>query len=317
MSPCPLCHPSVQGHPVSPCPLHALPPQTSGTALSPCPLCPLPPQGAGTALIPMSLVPLRGAGTARVTRSPTSSAAPGCRAAPSPNPLHSWEWGQPLSPCPLCHPGVQGHPMSPGYIPCPLCPATSGEGTAGTVPEQDGDPAPSRLAGLSVSSRARGRSGAGTITPVGRGHGGRPTAATALGGRGARSQRSPPAAGLAASGGRQRGGAGARRARPAGLTPISFYSSSGNNGRDIPCGEPRRHVQQGLHRGQVHVQHRARLHRERRHQGGDEGLAGGARRRFCSSPRVPCSLSPLRLCRCGRAPPASPSGRGGRSLAWG
>ncbi|CAM9728622.1 unnamed protein product [Bubo scandiacus] len=41
----------------------------------------------------------------------------------------------------------------------------------------------------------------------------------------------------------------------------------GNNGRDIPCGEPRRHVQQRFHRGQVHVQHRARLQGERRHQG--------------------------------------------------
>lgn len=164
---------------------------------SPVPVSPVPfaTPGCRDSPYPISLVPLRGAGTARVTRSPTSSVAPGCRAAPSPNPLHRWEWGQPLSPCPLCHPGAQGHPMSPGYIPCPLCPATSGEGTAGTVPEQDGDPAPSRLAGLSVSSGARGGvQGGDDHPPVGRGHGGRPTAATALGGRGARSQRSPPAA---------------------------------------------------------------------------------------------------------------------------
>lgn len=66
---------------------------------------------------------------------------------------------------------------------------------------------------------------------------------------------------------------------PAGGGRVSSHPSSGNNGRALRGGEPRRRVQQRLHRGAVHLQHRARLQGGRCHQGRGRGDTHGWHRR--------------------------------------
>lgn len=161
---------------------------------SPVPVSPVPfaTPGCRDSPYPISLVPLRGAGTARVTRSPTSSVAPGCRAAPSPNPLHR------LSPtCPPLPPWGTGAPHVPWVHPLSPMPCHLRGGDSRDSPVAGRGPctllARWALSKFPSSGRGPGRSpprGKGTRWPPHR----RPTAATALGGRGARSQRSPPAA---------------------------------------------------------------------------------------------------------------------------
>ena len=102
---------------------------------------------------------------------------------------------------------------------------------------------------------------------------------------------------------------------PAGGGRVSSHPSSGNNGRALRGGEPRRRVQQRLHRGAVHLQHRARLQGGRCHQGRGRGDTHGWHRR--AAPLGAHVPTPPPCRRSGPAPRASPSARRGTSPAWG
>lgn len=102
---------------------------------------------------------------------------------------------------------------------------------------------------------------------------------------------------------------------PAGGGRVSSHPSSGNNGRALRGGEPRRRVQQRLHRGAVHLQHRARLQGGRCHQGRGRGDTHGWHRR--AAPLGAHVPTPPPCRRSGPAPRASLSARRGTSPAWG
>lgn len=317
---CPCVPSATPGRSWSRCPLGQL--WEWEQRWSPRPLLHLSPQGVGTAPVTKFSACL-GAGTAAVPTSPARSDTLGSRDSPGVPCVPPQGAG--LSPCHLDATSVTPRGRGEAQFPqCPLHPrsppacrdtpvpwehpcATPSEGTpAQSLPALSRTVPPS---GPSVSCWGEAAPPKPALSParVGRGRSARPSATAT---RGAASQGPHGRHSHVPAGRRARGGPGGW---PGVRTPISCHCSSRNNGRAIPRGQPQRHLQQGLHRGQVHLQHRARLQGERRHQGGQglRGARGGSAR-----PHRP-QLCPLSVPRCGRAPPASPSARAGRCRAWG